>query len=778
MDITFISADQPLTKTYTLMPDGSITKSAYPNVYEVSTHTEKIKTLKDFEKQLIDHAAKRHCLLKGNPNRPLVNESRADNTDRNESTQWICLDVDGIPDCTAEEFMKAIKMSDVSHIVQYSASYGIENDDLKCHIFLFADREQPAPLLKQWLIQINHATPILSKAMTLTKTGNALHWPLDITACQSDKLLYITPPILKGIRHSTRKRIELIQGTYETVAFTTPINSTAQNRTLTDKRVAELRDAGGYPARKVTMKMHGTTEVMNKPDVCTLTGTKTERGFVYFNLNGGDSWGYYHSENDPEFIHNFKGEPSYLTKELLPEYWQSLQQSASAERSDGTTYLAFCDKATSIYWRGTHDAETNTLDIYPTKSALQLRDFAKQHGMPLGDFIPEWDLVFDPHDSVRVDPTHRIVNMYQPTSYMLATPKPVKTCPKLIHRVIHHALGEDDAITDRFINWVAYILQYKDRARTAWVLHGSTGTGKGVIGNKILRPIFGNAHTAMRRLEEFNQPYNDFLDKCFLVFVDEVETKTMQNEKGVMAKIKNFITEEHIVIRRMHTSPYEVRNHSSWIFNSNKTDPVLLDREDRRFNIAAYQPDKLGMSQQEIDQIETELQAFHDYLHHYKVDTGMAHTPMLTNDREVLMSISEVSVDTVVGALLAGDFNYFIESLPTTDAYQSNMLSLGKVLSYKDVLTGLIARTDKSGAVSISRDELHTLLEYTIGGMPQTPNKFTSLLKHHRIHLGVVWADNKSVRGIKVTWKDYNSFPEYVAMISPPAVITKLKAVK
>jgi hypothetical protein len=40
---------------------------------------------------------------------------------------------------------------------------------------------------------------------------------------------------------------------------------------------------------------------------------KMERGFVYFNLNGGDSWAYYHPIDNPTFIRNFKGEPMYRT---------------------------------------------------------------------------------------------------------------------------------------------------------------------------------------------------------------------------------------------------------------------------------------------------------------------------------------------------------------------------------------------------------------------------------------------------------------------------------
>ncbi|WP_196301699.1 primase-helicase family protein, partial [Streptococcus pneumoniae] len=90
-------------------------------------------------------------------------------------------------------------------------------------------------------------------------------------------------------------------------------------------------------------------------------------------------------------------------------------------------------------------------------------------------------------------------------------------------RVIHHALGNDADCTAHFINWVSFILQKRTRTLTAWVLHGTEGTGKGILMNRILRPIFGKNQTASRRMEEFNEPYNAFMKQCFLVFVDEVD---------------------------------------------------------------------------------------------------------------------------------------------------------------------------------------------------------------------------------------------------------------
>lgn len=781
MKIFFLEASVPLTKTYTKTASG-VTKTPYPFVWEFTSYEENFSTLAQLEALLKKHAALGHCALKGTIARPLVKESRAGSTDTSSTTEWLVLDLDGLPDTielttpggqlqtvplTVDLFLAEMGLSDVSYVVQWSASYGIENQRLRAHIFMLLNKPLAAPLLKQWLIQKNHTVPLLASAMELTKTGNTISWPLDISACQNDKLIYIAPPVLRGIKDPMGKnpRIQLVKKKHDFVNLNGTINTTAKNRELTHNRIAELREAAGLPPRKIKYKIVGSQEVMLQPDESVITEMKTERGFVYFNLNGGDSWAYYHPENNPDYILNFKGEPTYLTKELLPDYWQQLTGTGSSTRtsSNGLLYLAFCDRRTGVYWRGTYEASTDTLDINPAKNETQLRHFAKQYGVPIGDFVPEWDLIFDPTDVVRVDPQNRIVNRFQPSQYMLnvSTTAP-KNVPPIIRKVIWNALGDDQAVFDHFINWLATIVQTRDRTRTAWVLHGTTGTGKGILANNILRPLFGT-HTTARRMEELNEKYNHFMDGSFIVFVDEVQTKALQNEQGVMAKLKNFITEPTVPIRAMYANAVEAVNYTNWIFMSNKSDPMALDREDRRMNVAKYQPNKLQITSKEIDQIPKELQSFYNYLANYPADYDLAGTVLHTADRDTMISISENSVDTVGNALLNGTFEFFLEQLPTDDSHKRNALTLSRATNYAAALKTIMARTDRAtGKCNLARDEMYTLFDYCVGGMPTTPNKFTSLLKHHRIHLSVVWVDNKSVRGIQVKWKDVNAFKTYV----------------
>jgi hypothetical protein len=56
-----------------------------------------------------------------------------------------------------------------------------------------------------------------------------------------------------------------------------------------------------------------------------VTGVRRARGFVYLNLNGGDSWGYYFPESNPEILRSFKGEPPVRLADIAPDFWERVR---------------------------------------------------------------------------------------------------------------------------------------------------------------------------------------------------------------------------------------------------------------------------------------------------------------------------------------------------------------------------------------------------------------------------------------------------------------------
>lgn len=779
MQITFLNAPVALTKSYTKLTDGTIEKSSYPNVWEVTSIIEDCPNLATMETLINKHAALGNCMLKGMVMRPLVCESRKDSTDRNATTEFICLDLDGIEpvftldpayppiNVTVDSILDAMGLANVSYVLQWSGSMNITSTALRCHVFIMLSKPVSAPLIKQWLIQKNHEVTILTSAQTLTKTGNALSWGLDITACQSDKLIYIAPPVLKGIKNPLGRlpRVSRITKAQATFDLTERINTTDQNRALTDAKVLALRDAAGLPKRKLTYKIVGPHEVLAKPGECIATEMKTDRGFVYFNLNGGDSWAYFHPENNPDYIFNFKGEPTYLTKELLPAYWETLKTQAYRVSSTGLTYLAFLERSTSTYYRGTYDQANDLLDIYPAKNENMVRQFADANGLRLGDNIPEWDMAFNPHDNVRVDFNNRTVNTFQLSEFM-RTPqpkRPVVNCPPMTFKIISHVLGNDIDAIEHFMNWLACIVQTRDRTRTAWVFQGIEGTGKGLLFNKILKPILGSTQAVIKRSGELSEKWTDFVQGKLLIFIDEIQTSALKDEAGVIANLKNLITEPTAQIRVMNKNAYEIDNYSNWIFASNKPDPVTVSASDRRFNVGPYQSVEFPRpTDAEVESIANELQTFYHYLESYAVDKLAASTPLVSAARADLIQLSLTTAESTAAALTAGDMAFFLDQLPTDDTYKLDPKQLSRVEAYRRTLCDVIARTKADGACNIQRDELFVIFNYTVGGMNPSPTSFTKYLGHRQITIKPISCYGKIVRGISTTWSDPARFPSYL----------------
>lgn len=763
MELYFLEADQPITKRYTTDSSGQITKHPYPFVYQVTSFKEACPDIQTFEKLLHTHSKVGRTLVKGSLNRDLVSESRAGTTDPDAKTDWICLDLDGVDRFqTVDLFLEAIGCGGIDYILQWSGSMGVENKSgFRCHVFMLLATPAHPQLLKFWLQGLNFSVPELAAQLQLTRTFNSLRWPLDITTCQNDKLLYIAPPTLgPGIKDpfKNKKRITLqLRSTRRLPLPLATVPTKESLRELTHRKVNELRSLANMPKRKLTsFKYEGSIEYQARPDSAVITETKTERGFVYFNLNGGDSWAYYHPEDKPGYIYNFKGEPIYRTQDLLPEYWASISKPSNSyvANANGNIYLAFRDFASGQYWNAIYNTFADELQLAPAKSESQLRHFMKQHGQVLGDFIPDWNLVFDPQNPSVVDPDTRTLNEYRPSElFKESNPKPVLNCPPTIERLILHVMGDDVPTANHFLNWLAVIVQKLDRAGTAWVLHGTQGTGKGVLFHKVLGPMFGEWNVTGKRMDELDSTFTGYLRNSFLMYIDEVEAGRSLYHSKVTARLKNLIVEPFVSIRDMYRPAYMHRNRINMIFASNKPAPVEVDPDDRRFNVAPRQEKPLLdiLTNHDIDVlIPAELPEFYAYLKHHAADTNLARTPLNNQPRKTLIDTNRLSVDVVLDNIRAGDLEALWDYLPSVKPVTMS-LPLNRQQLYEEYRRLMIDLVTNQPS-KLSRDDLFTILEWCVGNMPNTPNKLTSLLRHHRIHLTVVWLNNRSVRGLNVNW--------------------------
>jgi hypothetical protein len=789
--VYFLSASKPLTKSFTLNAENEIEKHAYPSVLNFTSFEETYHTLAELYAHLVNHASKNHCMLKGKLQRELINESRAGATLSNDKTKFACIDLDRTMFRTPEEFMQSYsELKDLAYIVQYSASSGIYKNDktLSCHIFILLNKEIEAPILKTWLQNLNLRNKTARESMSLSRTGATLHYSVDITTCQNDKLIYIAPPhIQKGIHCALKdeERIQYIPKIEQTlnVDMITSINPESVKKECR-KLLEDFRDKAGYEKLKVTTRWNGEYEIISKPGTMRITGIKSDENFMRFNFNGGDSWAYYHPHTNFELIHDFKNpDQKYITKEILPDYYRDCVAQRAAENASpiegGEILLAFRDFKSSTYWNGTWNPVTYKMDIAKARDSSMLRDFLASYGREMGEFVPIWRMAFEPNQDYVVDDENNRINIYVPTEYMRRTysaaelaAKPtvndLRTACPLIYKIILSAVSdnEENEILEHFLNWLAVIYQKRIKTITSWVLTGTYGTGKSALIEHIIQPTLGPKYVAMRKAGELEEDYNGWMEHTLIGFIDEIQVAASAKSGKIMSNLKNHITGASITLRNMHSMAYEAQSFINFIFASNKPDPVVTDEEDRRFNFGLFQSVKLSLTREDIyTHLPRELDGFVKYMMTREININAASTILDNQTRQNVIDASRSSLDELGMFLKKGmleklwdampDLNLIAEIHNTDSALASAFADIIKrEINFVANNKTVVKSTGKAVAESkLTRDEMHVVFQHCVGNMPNTPNKFTSLLRHRGIHIEPIRVGEHMMRGIPVEWK-------------------------
>ncbi len=791
MQLTFLAGHEgsrtvPLTKRFSLDEHGDLVKHSYPHVHRFTTFYENVSSLSQFEKALKKHAKQHHCLLKGYTTEHLQCESRAGLTDSATATEWICLDIDGIADITkpADLLAEIPDLRGVHYVVQYSSSQGVDpNKGLSAHIFMMLTEPVEPLRLKEWLKHLNLTVPILRDNIRLSPTGAVLTWPLDITTCQNDKLLYIAPPLCRdgATDQFTGERIQYVKSaTARRLTLDLSAVRPEWNRAESTRVLNQLRANEGLAKKTFSTKSFKGVEVLSgNPGPVAVTSWKLERGFVYLNLDGGDSWGYFFPADNPEVLYNFKGEPNYKLKELAPDFYQqykkdlderldaerteNAEQGAPLKSDENTRVLAFRDRRSDAYFMGHYNEETGYAEFHRTSDQSKIAHYFIEHGLQAPSYIPTWDYAFRFDKRQVIDVDSKFLNRYCPTPYMDIEPaRKAPALPPIIHKVIHSVFCGEPELIEHFLNWVAAIYQHRIKTQTAWLIQGTEGTGKGVLFNHILSPIFGGDYCKKTSINQIEDQFNQYLEDTVLLFIDESDVSTSLNSQKIMSRLRDYITEPTMTIRPMRANLYQAPSYLNIIVATNRPAAVLLTSSDRRFNIAPRQEAFLDLSDADMDQLSKELEPFALHLASREVDLHAARRPIQTQARDELVQTTVSSTDAVAEALLHGDFEFFYEALPSSDAFSDDDFAGLRKEAYLKVLREAAQYVQADEAQPLTRDQMHTLFRFCVDRVPETPKKFTHFLKHHRIFTRRMRKGEEQPYGMHVRWE---AAPEIVARL-------------
>lgn len=796
MDVTFLEGPIPLVKSFYLVND-ELMKNNYPNIRNFTSHTYDVNNLAKLHTLIQEHANQGHCLLKGTLQRELQAESRAGSTNGHSPTSLLVFDLDGVKNIdTIEQFVELLPppFRKVSYIAQYSASMGVIDKGLSAHVIFWLRNEVTPPVLKQWFTRLNLDTPQLRNSLRLTRTHNALKYPLDVSVGQNDKLIFIAPPrIGKGVKNTFKgERIQLITKKTHTVNFNwndfNPGTLKKDNlEALNDKRQAN----GLRKIRSSTERIIDDTVIGKVSDQPEISGIKTDRGFVYLNLNGGDSWGYFHPITNPDVLYNFKSEPNYLTRELLPAYYQDAvttareakddyieeqkQQRAEENNEEGWQYFTFIDHKTSQLYKGRYDNNNETLELYEAPNMYTIKNYQRIHGLEVTSNLDEWLVEFDPSSIVRFNPENRHINTFTPTEYLTSS-TPSKTLHPVVEKIIRHATGGCNITYITFINWLAYIFQTRNKTGIAWILHGTYGTGKGLLFNKIIEPILGFAYTPRLDIEALiSDQFNGNIKEGILALIDEADLDAISKKQRSNKVMKELITEPTHTIREMRLASYKTRSFLNLLIFANEKHSAIIMPGDRRYSVAPRQETPIDITPEEIAQIEPALPEICGYFMQYEVNKEAVHRPLDNDARRFIQRLSMNANTEAFNALREGNLTFFVENCPEIERPVDLKDQTNRSLPlYREAL---LEAYDNANAGLLSRDAVETLIYYTTGLAQPTPHKFTKWMHHNNIDISVVKISNATKRGIRVSpWQFTDTDEKELKSIEKE--LTQLRAVR
>lgn len=688
MRLTFLSAAIPLTKTLAFSPrDDEYTTTPYPMVSRVTSHEDSADDMLQFANVIRRHGELGRCLLFGALDQPLQDESRAGHSVK-APHEWVCFDFDKV-DCapTVAGAMFAISeylpeaCSKAECVIQLSPScYNPRATKLSAHVFFRLSTPVDASVLKEWITRINFDR--LPGQIRLTDSGNALSFALDRCVTDASRLLYIAPPKCVGFEPTVppEDAIVHLRGTPTiTVPHFTPVT-----REEINQKINELREENLLPRREFRTTRIKDMEMLLEPGECQIHDIRTSGdGYIRFNINGGDSQAYWINLRQPQIIGNFKGEPYMYTKEANPQFYKSLVKSLQAMPTTNTgtpalDVLAFyaTNRGSKVYV-GTYDRQNDVLRVEASTETAAF-SWMKQFGVPIKTNFPHYDLAYDISSDIRYEEGYPVINLYARTDFIKDYSKLPRTlsldaldntmrkeCP-VIHRTLASVTGDPRSLVG-LVNWLAYIFQERKMTETAWLLHGTEGTGKGMLINKIMKPLLGDSSVTSFLAKEIDSGFNGMLEGKLLVNVDEVAMSRTRDKTETMARLRHWITEKVIFINNKGVNQYETESYANFIFTSNDMRPLAIPEGDRRFHVGTRQETRLMYSPNEIAVLEQgeELPAFAKIMGELIVDEAWVRNPEKSTQKAQLFENTHSLLDRVGFALRDGDTTFLFEARPS-----------------------------------------------------------------------------------------------------------------
>lgn len=334
-------------------------------------------------------------------------------------------------------------------------------------------------------------------------------------------------------------------------------------------------------------------------------------------------------------------------------------------------YFPFIERSTSSY----SYLDTKEGEIYMSVQEGILENILLSGEETLPDILPVLKADFNVNSNERIDLEKEIINLFVPTEYMLLrknqeTFHPKKDFPH-IYRLVMNLIPKYSE-RKRFLNWLAGILQTRQKQLTAWVLKGEQGAGKGIFLDYVLKELFGRRQTVKVEDSDLQSDFNPWLKNTILVAFNEVahDNSTRNNIKS---RIKAIITDPDVMINEKNIRNYFITNYVNCLFFSNEKVPLFIEQKDRRLNVVSTGPNLLTFNwfkknpEAYINSLKSEVASFAQFLMNWKYDPIAAKTCIDNDEKASMVSVGLNKFEEFAIHLKKADLEWFEENIIYSD---------------------------------------------------------------------------------------------------------------
>ena len=327
---------------------------------------------------------------------------------------------------------------------------------------------------------------------------------------------------------------------------------------------------------------------------------------------------------------------------------------------------AFIEQSTGLY---------HYLDKGKVYSATKqiLKDIFEGLQTPLPFPYPILNFKYDVHDDFQIDEGGQKFNLFNATMYMRLDKTEEKIEPEkefpMIGLLMENLIPIEDE-RDHFMNWFAAAFNTREKQMTSWVLKGRQGSGKNLFFAYVIKPLFGDKQAIKVEDEDLKRQFNGYLKNvCFICFNEVANNNTDRN--SLNSKIKAIVSDSETMINEKNIKAYTIQNHVNCIFFSNENVPLLVESDDRRFNIVETGGKLTNLEWFDrgtiVKLLGGELPRFAQYLKNYEYDKDRAMSVINTEAKRVLVDAGVNRFEDFANHLKAGKTEWFIENINLDD---------------------------------------------------------------------------------------------------------------